>query len=823
MTPDRWQRLKPLLEHAIDLSAEQRATFVSTLKGSCEDLKFDLERLLTGEESTEDDLMHAGKALARRALIESKGARLILRSRRIGQRLGQYRLVGVLGAGGMGAVYFAERVDGGFVHQVALKVVEISGTRSHARAQFTHERQILARLRHPNIASLLDGGETLEGFPYYTMEWVDGANIVDYCKDHMSTIEDRVKLLLKAAAPIAYAHQNLIVHRDIKPTNILVTLEGHVKLLDFGIAKLLSGTVSETETGISPSENPMTLEYAAPEQFNAGPITVATDIYQFGALCYRVLTGRLPYLADPTNYYEWVRAVREADPVPLWRVAPVAGGTHTEASSLARLKRQLSGDLSAIVHKALSKAPERRYPSMDALMADFEAYLARRPVRARRAGRWYHARRFAARHRAAVSIAVVMLILLLATSAFALHQAALAKREAERAETAGAFIANLLTIADPGINHGQQLTAEMILEQGERRLQTEVLDKPALRGQLEYVIGKGYLALDETARALLSFEKAIVALSKDNGGKPLLLAASLERGAHTAMLLGRSKQATAWLSQAQVLVTTDSEQAIDIRVPLMITRSALARYVGQKQQSLEILSQALALSKRYDVKGVGTRSAEVMRSYGNALANSGQAAESIVVLRDATIALQRLHGPDDVRVLQAEGTQAWPLILLGRLDEATSIIAENGEHIQRVLGTHHALYAANQFDLASLQRQRGELDRAHESFLNAARIYAETGTPNASARGWALWEAGKIDVNQKRSAEALNHLTEVQNVWEGVLKDDIQERGELWCDRARAFGQLQRFDEARGALDKSRAILQALKAADQRVVSECMP
>jgi len=468
--PSRWQRLKPLLDRALDLAGAERTRFLAELSDEDADLRSDLERLIASKPPTEGDVDSLAAALAPAALTAALGEHEGAEDPRINQVLGHYRLLRVLGEGGMGTVYVAERHDGDFVQKVALKIVEGAGINSAVRARFERERQILASLRHPNIASLFDGGVTPEGLPYYTMEWVQGTDLAEYCREYLPTIEERVCLLIKVATALAYAHLHLVVHRDIKPSNILVTAEGDPKLLDFGIAKLMGEAAGATMT--QGTAGPMTREYAAPEQFRGSEITVATDVFQFGTLCYRILSGNWPYGADPADPYAWSRAVSEEEPLPMYRTVKQRGEatTSNQGSNVARATWQLRGDLNAIIQKAIAKAPQDRYWSMDTMIMDLEAYLAGRPVTARRAGMVYYLWRFLAR-RPYVSIGATAAILALSISTFvalrqaqiASEQALAAQHEAARANSINDFLVDLFKVSDPGVNRSEELIGSEIL------------------------------------------------------------------------------------------------------------------------------------------------------------------------------------------------------------------------------------------------------------------------------------------------------------------------------------------------------------------------
>lgn len=380
--------LERLLDLALALPAGERAAYVAQLPGLTPALR---ERL-------ETTLKQCEKIDAIAALFSRKSARRADADDRLGARIGPYRLERLLGEGGMGAVYLAVRDVGTVRQEVALKLLHDKQGVRRARERFERERKILASISHPGIASMFDLGEADDGTPYYTMEYVDGLPIVQWCREHAPTVEARVRVLLRVATALAHAHRALVVHRDIKPSNIFVRGADDVKVLDFGIAKILESTnePAVTATAIAP----MTLEYAAPEQLRGGAITVATDIYQFGALVYRVLTGALPYDASPGDTYEWLRIVVEDEPRTLSRaMLEESGGlAWHEGAPIARLARRLAGDLDAIARKALAKQPDQRYRTMDAMVDDLEHFLAGLPVRARRASPLYRMRRFVGRH-----------------------------------------------------------------------------------------------------------------------------------------------------------------------------------------------------------------------------------------------------------------------------------------------------------------------------------------------------------------------------------------------------------------------------------------
>jgi serine/threonine-protein kinase len=451
----------------------------------------------------------------------------------------------------MGAVYLAEHTAAHFDHRVALKVVRKALGGKAAIERFERERHILAGLQHPGIALLFDGGQTLEGQPFYTMEYVDGEPITDYCDAHQLAVIDRVRLLLQVASTLAYAHQNLIVHRDIKSSNVLVTPEGHVKLVDFGLAKLLSEETlpSMTQTGLGP----MTPAYAAPEQFHNGAVTVATDIYQFGILSFLVLTGRLPYRADPHDSLAWALAVTEKEePLSLRRAHLLAHSEESSGTGTRRSNRHLTQDLDAIVRKCLSKAREKRYRSVDAMIADFENYLTGRPVQARRASMWYFVWRFVTRRRnVAIGLVAAAIVLTVDFSVYfrtaGERQRRLA-RETDMRDVTRTMMIDLLHTADGDGNRPRSSLDS--LERDTARAMQKFGSSPRLRAIATSILAADYLESGHALRALRLTNEAMDALASDRSGSiedalPLELLS-----ARAALALGDGARAGQSLAQA---------------------------------------------------------------------------------------------------------------------------------------------------------------------------------------------------------------------------------------------------------------------------------
>jgi serine/threonine protein kinase len=411
LTPELWQRIEPILDAALELPVGERAACLDRACAGDAELRARVEALLAADAEAGVFLeTPIGRRL--RALRQDAGKPDPVAAAERGERIGPYRVVRELGHGGMGAVYLAERADGQFEQRLALKLIRRGVTDDEILRRFLRERQILAGLEHPNIARLLDGGLTADGQPWFAMEHVEGVPITRYADERRLTLEDRLPLFARICDAVQYAHDARVVHRDLKPANLLVTSAGEVKLLDFGIAKLLHAgeEAGTTRTGL----RLLTPEYAAPEQIRGDPITAATDIYGLGVVLYELLTGQHPYHSGAQQARAEVerKVCDQEPPRPSRRVVGSDDVSRARRTTPARLRRRLAGDLDSIVLRALEKEPARRYASADALAEDLRRHLTGLPVRARRGSAVYRVRKLARRHRASLAMTLLAALML---------------------------------------------------------------------------------------------------------------------------------------------------------------------------------------------------------------------------------------------------------------------------------------------------------------------------------------------------------------------------------------------------------------------------
>jgi serine/threonine protein kinase/Tfp pilus assembly protein PilF len=501
LTTERWLTLNQYLDEALEIRTEERAAWLAPIAARDAALAADLQRLL----NEHDDVRGSG------FLDESVSIAFgtpITQSLE-GQVIAGYRLMSVIGQGGMGSVWLAERCDGRFEGRAAVKLLNIALMGRAGEERFRREGHILARLDHPHIARLLDAGVTPAGQPYLILEHVDGKNIDEYCRSRALGIEDRIALFLDVLDAVAHAHANLIVHRDIKPGNVLVGADGAVKLLDFGIAKLLEsdaqwGGTSEPAALTRDGRTPLTPEFAAPEQIAGGSVTTATDVYALGVLCYVLLSGRHPAGAALESPAALIQAIADAEPQRLSDVVPPG-----------RLRRLLRGDLDTIVAKALKKDPAERYSSVTAFADDLRRVLRHEPIGARPDTVIYRTSRFVRRNARMVAATAAAVLVLLAFVSY--HTVRLAterdraQREAAKATKVSELMIGLLSSADPYSNRTTpgEPTARALLDAGADQVQREFAGQPDLQAGILTEIGRTYRRLGAYDKAQQLLEQAL--------------------------------------------------------------------------------------------------------------------------------------------------------------------------------------------------------------------------------------------------------------------------------------------------------------------------
>jgi serine/threonine-protein kinase len=661
--PDLWPEIQAALDAALEADAHERPGILERMCGDNPVVHHEVESLLRAHDASEGFLATSAESFAAPYLARATNP---LQTERAGFVVGRYRLIEEVGRGGMGTVWLAERADGQFEQRVALKLVKRGMDTDEIVARFLRERQILARLEHPNIARLLDGGVSEDGRPYFVMEHVTGVPITEHCDASKLSIEERLRLFCVVCRAVSFAHRNLVVHRDIKPSNVLVDSGGVIKLLDFGVARLLSD--EDAAATRTTGSRLMTLEYASPEQLAGERVTTASDIYQLGALLYELLSGHRSTHPSASR----------GDVV----VAPSANIRQTRAVS-SGLRRRLRGDLDSIALRALRREPDWRYPSVEDLAEDIARHLSGQPIRFGGDRLSYRARKFVGRHRLSVTTALCGLALTIGLVAFDMARVRAerdrARHEADKAMETAQLMGRFLQDWSPDASDRGEVSAEKMLRDAARRADRELR------------------------------------------GRPEMLAATLSVLGDFHTILGEWGAADTLLTRAQELQEGLFDEPNSDLAATLARRGRLYRNLGDHARAETSLLRALSLHQAL----FGPRHSETLRVQRElAIVRRQQERweESEALLREVLAATSEADRAGSPFALETATDLGYALFQQARFDEAIEILRPTLERQRAIFGEIHASTLFTIRALGSTYRDRGDMDEAEALHREALRI-----------------------------------------------------------------------------------------------------
>jgi eukaryotic-like serine/threonine-protein kinase len=837
ISPDRWRVLSPYLDEALDLATDQRGDWLAAISSRDAVLAADLRAMLS-----EHDVVLEQRFMDR-AVLDPQSA---LPTSLAGQVLGAYRLVSQIGQGGSGSVWLAERCDGRFQGRAAVKLLNPSLIGRVGEERFRREGTILAQLRHPRIAHLIDAGISTTGQPYLVLEHVDGQTIDRYCDEGALGIEARIRLFLDVLDAVAHAHANLVVHRDIKPGNVLVSTDGQVKLLDFGIARLVQGDATRdaaVESSAITREigKGMTPEFAAPEQVSGGAVTTATDVYALGVLLYVLLSGQHP-AGDAVDAPETLlRAILLSDPPRVSEAVArsstgtvEANGSARYGSAAKRVCRMLRGDLDAIVARALKKDPAQRYSSVTAFADDLHRFLRHEPVVAAPASMYHRTAKFVRRHARGVAGIAAVVVLIVALTALYTQRVSTerdrAQREKAKAVKVGELLMTLLTSADPFAPRSMpgELTMRRLLDDGAEQVQRELSGEPELQAEMLTMMGRTYRRLGVYDKAQRLLEQALASGRKVYGVEDARLAQTLQDLGVVLGDRGDYNAAAKYLEEAlamrrRVLGRDNADVAITLselgrvyqdqgfndraeplhREALLIRRTALGEEHRETAVSQSDLGSVLRLNGDLDAAetilreclatNLKTRgedhpnTATTMGDLALIAATRGQYGSAESQMRSALAIQRKSLGARHPAVAMTLNNLAHVLVALGRNSEAASALQEALDIVQPVLGSQHQLVAIYTINRAAVHLAQNEPLAAEPLLREALRVRSQ---------------APAIVPSRRR--------TFVDDNWSiGATKSLL----------GAALVALGRYDEAEGVLLEARRDLEALPTASPREIA----
>ncbi len=759
MTSDLSPRIELLFDKASRLPELERSDYLHRECGSDEALLKEVEALLRA--STDADAYYA--EMAERfglACIFSGDIELPEQD-----EIGAYKLLRLIGRGGMGAVYLAERADKQYEQQVALKILPFGVGGEEARDRFFAERQILARLVHPNIARLLDGGITEQGTPYFVMDLVEGEPLDVYCDARQLGLDARLALFCEVCEAVQYAHRNLIVHRDLKPANILVEKPGSIKLLDFGIAKALAAEQGDplmTRTGVTP----MTSLYASPEMLRRETITTASDVYALGVVLYELLVGRHPYnlTNDPSGPELW-HSICELDPT-----LPSNGALQYEAADERaksrglrpkRLAQNLAGDLDTIVAKAMQKDPDQRYGSVEQLAADIRRHVNGLPVLAKPPTAMYRLQKFVSRRKGLVAMGAAALFFVAAIfyqSNRATLEAERANREAEIAREVSDFLVSVFEVADPARSRGETITARELLDNGAEQLAGDTVEDPEVAARLKSTIAVVYTQMAAYSEAETLFDDALLLQRQHLGDNHPETLQTLTRMGLMYQEIGRFGDAKQMLSetlatQQQILGQTHTDTLETMRY-LAIVHAQLGDFTGAIE-----LGEALVSAYRSQFGAADQRT----------LKNSGTLAVFYKLAGDWTLAesmykevLASAPPPSasDPVALSAMQNLADLLSDQSRFDEAEPLYQRASAGMRRVFGDEHPNVTRITVNFANMYLGVGNYGKAESLYSEALAVQRATLGEHHFETLNGKMKLGELYTEQGRFNEAETLLTD---------------------------------------------------------------
>lgn len=763
MDQQQWKRINNIVDTALELTKEERDTYIQE---QCKGDKQLIEKITTFIEAIEqsdtegflEDLSNYQQQLAQDILnedIQKKDAALI------GTTIDSYEVIDLIGHGGMGSVFLAKRADDTYEQQVAFKVLRRGLHTPSNVARFKRERQILAKLNHPNIAQLLDGGLTPEGLPYLVMEYVEGKSLYEYCNQHSFSIEERIQLLRSICRAVQHAHKNAIIHRDLKPSNILVTEEGEVKILDFGIAKLLEPEDPEqplyqTQTGA----RLLTFSYASPEQIENGTITTATDIYTLGIVFHELLCGAHPFDLEGKKLTEIENVIRTKSPsTPCKRFLQLpddirqkeAKYRHTNPTSLSQ---KLKGDLDAIVQKALRKEPEERYDSIEQFLEDLRRYKQSRPIIARKDTLRYKAKKFIKRHQS--GLAATMGFIFLIVSFVGIYTWRItqernrARLQAEKAEETSEFLVNLFSASNPTETHGETVPVKSILEEGLNQID-QLGEQPEVQSQMLHTMGRVYTNLGEYDRAEMLLERALDIQTKINGELNTEVASIYNDLGGLHQKAQEARQAEPYYAKAldirkKILGPNDIQYA-----ETLSDLGALMRY-KENLDSAEVLYNRALEIRQNNLTPNHPDIANSLNNLGVLEKSKGNLETARQFYQEALKIRQNHFGNVHPKVANIKNNLAVLYRTLGMFNLAETYYTETLEIRKKIYGKNHPLTAQSLNNFAGFLVDRGNYDQAETHYRQALKVrkkllgasHIQTGTAYNNLAN-ALFEKAQLD------------------------------------------------------------------------------
>ncbi len=727
----QWKEMQAILDAVLDQAPDKQLVYLKQVCGQRLELLNEIKQLLLAEKEMDSFLEQGAMNLLR---SESRSTSHCDTPMRIlsGQRIAHWRLCEELGRGGMGVVYRAQRDDGAFDQNVAIKILTTNHQQSFNHERFRQEQQLLAMLVHPGIAQLYDGGLTDDGLAYFVMEYVPGLPLNKYCEQHELSIKAILQLMTDVAHALAYAHKHLIVHRDIKPSNILVTCTGQIKLLDFGIAKLLDGQhASElTRTG----EQVMTPGFAAPEQLQNKGVTVATDVYQLGLVLYELLTGVKPYQHQVSSFKDLVQLICEGDLLAPSQLVSQSKFNLPTRNRAGEWQKQLRGEIDALVLKMLNRNPEERYGSMFEFVSDVNAYFSSRPLIAQKNNFFLNAKKFIKRNWRSISISLlavlfVMIYVITITLQANKIELALARSlvEQNKSQQVSDMLVNVFKAADPNVSGLDTLTARELLDKSHARILTELGDAPGIQSHMLTLVGEIYFSQGSYDKSIKILEDSYLLQRAAGRADTVGYANTLTQLGMAYIFLGRNDEAFSLLQESlniHAALKNNQQHAPLEHAETLAAFGQLQDEQGNYSDAQKNLRAAIKMLRPLEKQGY-EKLATALNNLAVIQHTKGQFEQAVVNMREA-IQLQRsVLGENHSYYTVHLVNYAIMLTDMELFSEAESVLREALSIQKNLLGEAHAYYFTSLHSLGVLFYKQGQLLAAERYLQESLKLKLE--------------------------------------------------------------------------------------------------
>lgn len=784
MNDQMWAKIETIVDKALHLPKEEQKKFIDEKCKESKELKTEVTTLLDSITESEGWLENPQeyKDEFLEEITEDVN-RLNTSQSLVGKQIGSYQIKEQIGEGGMGSVYLAERSDGEFEHQVAIKIIRAEKASQENIRRFEQERTIMAGLSHPGIAKLFDGGISQDGSPYFIMEYVDGIPIDQYCQVHDCSIAERIQICKQVLQALRHAHENLIVHRDLKPGNILVNTSGQVKILDFGISKLLK---EDQDTTTQTGARLLTPKYASPEQILETNITTATDIYSMGVILYLLLSESLPFDFDNLSHFEIEQTILETTPAP-----------PSSKVGSAKLRKVLNGDLDAIVLKAMRKESDQRYRTANDFLDDLKKYQKGLLVEAREDSVHYRTQKFFSRHKQATATTAGIIFLIIGFIGFYTWQITKerneAQTEAEKAQEVTQFVVNLLKQNHPENSQGKDITVRQVLD--ESIAQIEELEKSAsIKGKLLQVIGHAYRSMGKPEKAQGILQKAIAVFEAEQI-QNLDLARTYDVYGIIARDLGDYDKAETYL-QSSADLFRDLKSFEDPRYTKALKNLAyIKRLQSDYGEAQKLIEEALALEKQH-TESPNVNIAETLYITASIYRYQGKYEQAIEKQRASLEMLKEIIDGPHPGIVSNLSNIAVLYNIQDKLDQSKKYYQEALKMAEELYEPTHPEIALISSNLSDIYLEEATYDSAKTLIVKSLKLTREKFGENHPRMATYLDSYAKFFSQQQQFQKADSIYQEALHILYNVYEKNHPQIASFISNRAHIALQEKEFDDS---------------------------